>query len=244
MRPLSTSELLGVWERGLAERPVERAHALLVVACPEIPPDDLRRLSVGQRDACLFALRGWTFGPEAVGLATCPDCGERHELTFPLADLTAIPGAEAFDGTALTEDGFELSFRLPNSLDLAAIASQKDAACARLQLFERCLLSVRREGRDVSPGDVPEEVITQVAERMGKADPQGDIEIALCCSKCHRRWQEPFDIVSFFWTEIHAWAGKILMEVHSLASAYGWREADILAMHPWRRQFYLEIAGG
>src|SRR5258708_2661882 len=230
MHPLSTSELLRVWERGLAERPVERAHALLVVACPEILPDDLRQLSVGQRDACLFALRGWTFGPEAVGLATCPDCGERHELTFPLANLTAIPAGKAFDGTALTEDGFELSFRLPNSVDLAAIASLKDAECARLHLFERCLLSARREGRHVSAREVPEEVIAQVAEQMGKADPQADIELALCCSKCNRRWQEPFDIVSFFWAEIHAWACKILMEGQSLASAYGWREEDIMAM--------------
>jgi hypothetical protein len=40
MRPLSTSELLGVWKLGLAEHPVERAHALLVVACPETSPDE------------------------------------------------------------------------------------------------------------------------------------------------------------------------------------------------------------
>jgi hypothetical protein len=30
-------------------------------------------------------------------------------------------------------------------------------------------------------------------------------------------------------------------EVHLLASAYGWRESDILAMTPWRRQLYLEL---
>lgn len=244
MRPLSTSELLGVWERGLAEHLVERAHTLLVAACPGTPPDELRRLSVGQRDACLFALREWIFGPQAVGLATCPDCGERHELALCLADLGSIPASESGDAIALSEDRFELSFRLPNSVDLAAIADQRDVSCARLALFERCLLSVRRDGIDISANAVPEEIVNLVSERMGKADPQGDIEIALCCSNCNRKWQEPFDILSFFWTEIHAWACKILTEVHSLASAYGWREADILAMHPWRRQFYLEMAGG
>ena len=31
--------------------------------------------------------------------------------------------------------------------------------------------------------------------------------------------------------------------LHGPSSGYGWSEADILAMHPWRRHFYLELAG-
>jgi hypothetical protein len=34
----------------------------------------------------------------------------------------------------------------------------------------------------------------------------------------------------------------MLYDVHALASAYGWREADVLAMSPMRRQVYLELA--
>jgi hypothetical protein len=49
-----------------------------------------------------------------------------------------------------------------------------------------------------------------------------------------------FDIVSFLWTEIAAEAKRLLREVHILASAYGWREADIFSLSPLRRQFYLE----
>jgi hypothetical protein len=49
-----------------------------------------------------------------------------------------------------------------------------------------------------------------------------------------------FDIASFFWTEIAAEAKRLLGEVHILASAYGWREADILSLNPLRRRFYLE----
>jgi hypothetical protein len=33
----------------------------------------------------------------------------------------------------------------------------------------------------------------------------------------------------------------VLREVHILASAYGWREDDILAMSPARRRIYLEM---
>jgi hypothetical protein len=50
-----------------------------------------------------------------------------------------------------------------------------------------------------------------------------------------------FDIASYFWDEINAWANRILREVHILASRYGWSERDILALSPWRRQFYLDM---
>jgi hypothetical protein len=35
----------------------------------------------------------------------------------------------------------------------------------------------------------------------------------------------------------------MVREVHRMASAYGWREADILAMSAFRRQRYLELIG-
>ena len=50
-----------------------------------------------------------------------------------------------------------------------------------------------------------------------------------------------FDIVSFFWAEIDAWARRVLREVNVLARAYGWRESDILALSPVRRQIYLSM---
>jgi len=50
-----------------------------------------------------------------------------------------------------------------------------------------------------------------------------------------------FDIVSFFWSEICVQAKRLLREVHILARAYGWREADILSMSAARRQLYLEM---
>jgi hypothetical protein len=50
--------------------------------------------------------------------------------------------------------------------------------------------------------------------------------------------------VSFFWNEINTWAYRMLRDVHALATAYGWREADIVAMSPWRRQVYLDMVSG
>jgi len=83
-----------------------------------------------------------------------------------------------------------------------------------------------------------------VADRMAAADPQGDVELALTCPACGHAWPAAFDIASFFWTEVDAWARVLLHEIHALASAYGWREVDILALTPWRRRAYLELIGG
>jgi hypothetical protein len=47
--------------------------------------------------------------------------------------------------------------------------------------------------------------------------------------------------VSYLWAEVHSWALRTLHEVNVLASAYGWRESDILALSQWRRQAYLEM---
>lgn len=76
---------------------------------------------------------------------------------------------------------------------------------------------------------------------MAQLDPQGDIQLTLACPKCSHEWLSPLDIVSYLWREINTWAGRTLNEIHLIASAYGWREADILALSPRRRQTYLEL---
>lgn len=244
MRPLSASELLAVWERGLAQPPVQRALTLLSVACPDSPLDVLAQLSIGQRDALLLTLREWAFGPELACLVTCPGCGEQLELTFNVADIRAAPENELAPALSLSVTGYTVSFRLPNSLDLAAVVDAPDVAATRRLLLERCLLDARRDGKEVAFDRLPADVMDAIVERMSQADPQTDVQLALTCPECEHRWPAIFDIVSFFWSEVNVWAYRVLHQVHVLASAYGWREADILAMSPWRRQLYLEMVGG
>jgi hypothetical protein len=79
---------------------------------------------------------------------------------------------------------------------------------------------------------------------MADADPQADVRLALDCPACGHNFLAAFDVAAYLWSEVNAWAYRLLGEVHSLASAYGWREEDILAMSPWRRRVYLEMVGG
>ena len=43
---------------------------------------------------------------------------------------------------------------------------------------------------------------------MAEADPQADVQLELNCHACAHTWASPFDIVSFFWREIDAWAQR------------------------------------
>jgi len=229
MRALSATELLSVWESRNSQLPVQRALTVLAAACPEISCDALARFTIGQRDARLLALQEMTFGPELTGVTDCPECGEKIELSFNSSDIRPPIETEPPTELAVKSNGHEVRFRLPTSADLLAVNSSE-------QLLKRCLLS----GVDHLTGHF----VTAVGERMSSADPMADIHLALNCPSCEHKWEAPFDIVAFLWREISAAARRLLREVHTLASAYGWTETEVLALSPARRRMYLEMANG
>lgn len=244
MRALSTTELLTAWENGLGKAPVERALTLLAAACPEMSIDTLANLALGQRDGQLLKLRESTFGSEMNCLMVCPNCSERLELNVAVPDILVEPQEAETQALSLAVEDYELEFRLPNSLDLLYLSGKADTARSPYLLLERCLLSVQLAGEQLTVEHLPTDVIDAVERRMEQADPLADIRLAVSCPSCGHQWQSVFDIVSFFWCELNAWASRILHEVYILASAFGWSERDILALTPVRRQYYLEMVSG
>ena len=242
MRSLSAAELLTVWERGLAQSWVQRPLSLLAVACPEQSMDELAQLSIGQRDGRLLTLREQTLGSQVVSQVTCNHCGEQVEINFEISDIRLLSEAPA--QLSLEQDGYEVAFRLPNSRDLAATVDLPDVEAVTKQLLQRCLVTVQHQGRSLRVDQLPAEILQMVLTQMEQADPQANVLLAIGCPACGYEWQPVFDIVWFFWRELDAWAQRLLREIHSLASAYGWREADILAMSAQRRQLYLEMIHG
>ncbi len=244
MRTLSASELLSIWERGPDQSPVEWALTLLDAAHPDTSLDELAKLPVGQRNGLLMRLREWTFGPQLHSVAACANCRERLELDVSVSDLQAAPEMAPTDELSFSADSFKVRFRLPDSLDLAAVLGPSDVATVRLMLLQRCVLSVHHDSDEKAIDELPEPIVAMIAERMEQADPQANIQLSLACPTCRHESQVTFDIVTYFWNEINAWAQDALRDVHILASAYGWRESDILSMNPWRRQLYLEMING
>jgi len=244
MLSLSTIDLLDLWEKGLAGSPIEWVLLLLARACPDMQMESLASLCIGRRDALLLSLRDQVFGPNLACITACRSCGESLELDFRCRDLLVLncpDGTDLSGPFSLTLDGFEVEFRLPNSLDLLAIDGNNEVSSARHILIQRCLLNVSKEGREVLADQLPPAIGNAISECMSQLDPQADLRLEMKCPSCGHIWLEIFDIVSFFWKEISAWSQRIFRDVGILARFYGWSEEDILRMSGYRRQIYLDM---
>jgi hypothetical protein len=246
MQALTASQLLAVWEQGTSRTPVQQALLLLAAALPGTSPAELAELSIGQRDKYLLALREQLFGSQLTSVVACPVCSEKLEFTCYAADLQAQASAEPGEPLVLHHGTYEVHFRLPNSLDLTAVAVQADPSddelvAIRNQLLARCLITATHDNSAINVDQLPEIIVSNVIAHMAEADPQADVQLALSCAACSHQWQATFDITLFLWAEIDAWAVRTLHEVHHLAIAYGWSESDILSTSAWRRQYYLNL---
>jgi hypothetical protein len=238
----SASVILDAWERGLRQPLQRQVVALLAAVVPGSSAADIAALPLGARDSMLFDLREQLFGPDVATIAICPGCGERMEAEFSLAQIRVPPGASD-EGTGAIEAGdHRIRFRPPSTADLLAVPDGADPAAARAILLERCIVEARDAGgKPVAPAALPEAVLPSIMNGMAGADPQAVVELSHACTACGRTFQALFDIAGFLMREIHAWALQMLRDVDSLARAYGWGEADILALSPTRRQFYLDL---
>jgi hypothetical protein len=249
MQVPSTQDLLAAWEHGRATpRPTGRALALLSAACAEIPPGEVARLAIGARDRLLLTLRRQMFGSRMTAVTQCPACRASLELEFDLDDINVTPSGkaelpESAEALSLSQDGYEISFRLPNSLDLLALPGHGSIDESKRHLIACVLLQALHGDREISAAELPQALIDALDREMSLSDPQGEIRLNLDCAECQTNWRAPFDIVSYLWSEIDAWAIRLLRDVHRLARAYGWPESDILALSPMRRQCYLDMLG-
>ncbi len=251
MTSLLPYDLLEIWERGVDCAPVEQALLLLQASLPQAAADELEKMTVGKRDRHLLNLRKLTFGSQIAGLAACPACRERLEIAFDLDLLHTDDSnrleseSQSVEDTAvcLPFDSYEVTFRLPDSRDLLTLAGPVDPISARRRLMESCIIRVQKDDTEIPVECLPASVGDSIAEQMKLKDPIADLVLDAVCPACRHHWQILFDIVSFFWSEINAWAVRRMREIHILASAYGWREDEILALSDRRRQHYLEMIG-
>lgn len=239
MSALTAQDLLKIWEWGEGRHPVDQALTILSVAYPEKDWEEITALDLSQRDGLLLALRERTFGPRMEGFAVCPHCDQQLEFDLEMPGLpepVAAPGERT-----VWVDGYEIRFRLPNSLDLAAIASLDSVEAAREALLQRIIIHVHQDEAVIPYQSLSSQVITSLGEQLSSQDPLLETQLTLLCPYCEHSWAVFLDVISFFWVEITTRARRLLGEVHTLARAYGWPEADILALSPRRRKMYLQM---
>ena len=134
-----------------------------------------------------------------------------------------------------------VAFRPPSTSDLHAITSARDVEDARRMLVARCVLSAEQDGSPIAASLLPDPVIEEMGRAIESADPTTELRLRASCPACSYEWEAPFDVASFLWEEIGRRAHRLLGEIHALAGAYGWSEAEILALPEPRRSAYLEL---
>lgn len=230
MRALSNSDFLRLWERGSRLHSLDQALLVLGTALPEMPAAALADWPLGRRNAALAELRRTCFGSVMRSWVACPECRERMEFELDAAALAA-------DGTPneqpVVVQGH--AYRLPTSRDLAAVAHESDARCAALRLLQSCC------AEDLGAAAWSDAELEQIGEQLAQADPLAETRLDLRCQACGHAWEESLDLSGYVWTEIEARARRLLLEIHALASAYGWSEGEILALSEPRRALYLEM---
>jgi hypothetical protein len=179
MRSLTVPELLDIWEKGKGRQPAYRGLAMLAALYPDVSREQLAKLTIGERDSCLLGLREVTFGSGMTGLATCPACGETMEFKFCTRDIMTAREVERNETETFTFHGYELQFRLPNSLDLFSISRCPDLENARDILLSRCILRANYLGHELSWDKLPREILDAFVTGMERIDSQADVQLEL-----------------------------------------------------------------
>jgi hypothetical protein len=219
-------EVIALWERGAGERPIERILSILAVFTRQSRAV-LAALPVHRRDALLLSSRVAAFGTWLEGTACCPQCNCRVEASLNLPATIAEP---ARDGGSVSIEGQTVTFRVPDSHDLAEALRATDAEEGRQRLLSRCQLSgPRHEG-----------IGRAIEQEIARLCDASSIELSMSCPQCSRDFVIPVDVGVLFWAELTDSAMQLLDDVDVLAGRYGWAEADILAMPERRRRLYLE----
>lgn len=239
MRALTASEIIELWETVHHFHSIDQALALLMRVMPEHSRDELAALPLGQRDALLLALRQATFGDDLPGQASCPQCAER--VGFELSCSALLQATSEPQERQMSQDGYSLRIRPLNSFDLAAAAAAPSVSQARGLLLECAVLDAQYQGEAIAVDALPQSIESAVSQQLSATDPQAEWLLDLDCPACHHLWQDQLDITHLLWLEVAARARRLLMEVHLLARAYAWREADILNLTPARRAAYLQM---
>src|SRR6476620_3651283 len=105
VRAISNELALSIWEQAYNLRPAGKGVALLGLAVPDRTLEELRRFSIGRRDAALLELRARLFGQPINCVTSCPACNEQVELNFCVDDIRIANAGDATSDFVVASEG-------------------------------------------------------------------------------------------------------------------------------------------
>jgi hypothetical protein len=238
MAGLTCQEILGAWERCAGQTPIERGTTLLVA--DGMTREAAELLSAGEREARLIEAYARTFGERVDALVACPQCGESLEFSVDAPALAGDFSARAGSYRLALPNG-EIEFRALDARDLRAAAEAANAEAAAALLAERAVVHLWRNGSECAARELAADERALLGERLSEIDAAADLRFDLACPACEQKWQAPFDAGAFFFSALASRARRLLRQVATLASAFGWTESEVLSLSPERRRAYIEL---
>jgi hypothetical protein len=233
-------EELFVLETALAAPAAMVALCRLVARGADGAAIDWDSLAAVELDAASLIIRRAWLG-DAIGTdVACPGlgCGERIAVSFSIAEYLNHHRPHRARGVLADEDpgwfrltGADVRFRIPTLADQFAACTGPAPAQT---LTDRCI-----ESRQLS---------RSLARRLDRAfsalAPRLDGLVGGVCPDCGETVTMRFDPTGYTLAELRTAFSGLYAEVHAIATAHGWSEADILALPHLRRRRYAAMAGG
>lgn len=203
-----------------APRPA-RVTAILSLAfrAPGGTALDAARLSLIDRQAALIRLATRLGTWPADFIAACERCGAGNRMRVAPSEFAHRPGPRHIDHAGQR-------FMAPNGNHEARLAEGGTLALADLA----CPASAPLPAADLAT----------VLRRFSDEGPAFEPALPWNCTACGTPARFWFDPLAWIAAETRS----LLADIHTLARAYGWTEATILALPRGRRRAYLALIGG
>ena len=236
-----------------AAQPRAQVVTALLAAClrerdgSSFPTDIVWNWSVAARLQGLLAVAYATAGAYTTAVATCsrPGCGERIELELALAGF-ALDTPDSIDWQ--TPQRHTARVRLPSGSDQLAWFHQQRAGydagydaghdADSAWLARRLIVSLDADLPALS-WPLPSSWIASLGTALADADPLTALTVAAHCPACATELAVAVDLEYLLLDGCRRRQRALLDDIHHLAGAYHWSEADIVALPAWRRARYL-----
>ena len=202
-------------------------------------PDEafLWSMNISSRVACLAALAGAETHNEIDFTVACPPpCAQPIETSITVDEVLEVASRATQSQFYCDFGGRAFILRRPTGADQATwlAAGYPDAETARSSILRD--LIVEGSGAEVSPP-----IVAELDQALDEHDPLLRCTVDVVCPFCGAISSHDLPLAETALGVVRGVQSRMTQAVHTLASRYGWSEADILSLPRWRRDVYLSL---
>lgn len=208
---------------------------LVTVSGTDMRPGKAEELTAADRDRLLAVIYMRTYSSRIESTVNCGNCAVPFDVDFSLEELVKHLDSEAnqtnieevSDGVFKLPDG--RCFRLPTGKDECAVLGMSLEE-AKKALLERCVV----EGDPTRDPEILQRAMEDLAPLL-------DLDMDARCPECGHQQMVHFDIQYYLLYRLRQEQKQLALEVHRLASVYGWSLSEILGLPRRVRRTYVEL---